>query len=102
ADRLRTFGQFTPYDVANTLLMPLQLVLAFGLWYLRRWAWTLYMMRLGMSMIINLQAHFAGAADVNYIYMAMDVMIVFYLNQREVQRAFGYEPDDAPEEEILT
>jgi uncharacterized membrane protein (DUF2068 family) len=102
ADRLSAFGQFTPYDIANTLLMPFQLILAFGLWYLRRWAWTLYMMRLGMSMIINLQAHFAGAADVNYIYMAMDVVIVFYLNQRDVQRAFGYEAPEMPEEDILT
>lgn len=99
---LATFGQVTPYDVANTLLLPFQLILAFGLWYLRRWAWTLYMMRLGMSMIINLQAHFAGAATVNYIYMALDVVIVFYLNQRDVQRAFGYEVPETPEEDILT
>ena len=33
--------------------------------------------------------YFSGAS-VPYLSMAIDVTIVFYLNQREVQRAFGH------------
>jgi uncharacterized membrane protein (DUF2068 family) len=89
-ERLEIFTNFTQSDVINILLIPLQLILAFGLWYLKRWAWVLYMLQLGISMINGLQAHFRGLADVDYLVMAINVLVVFYLNQRDVQRAFGY------------
>jgi len=96
--QLKIYTAITPFDVVNIMLMPFQLVLAFGLWYLKRWAWVLYMIQLGISMVAGLQAHFQGQADVDYLVMAVNVLVVFYLNQRDVQRAFGY----SPEQEALT
>jgi hypothetical protein len=96
---LRFYSQITPSDILNVLLVPLELFLVFGLWYLKRWAWVLYMIRIGLSMMLNLNAHFAGT-DPNYLLMALDVLLVFYLNQRDVQQAFGYRTG-APEEEML-
>jgi hypothetical protein len=42
-------------------------------------------------MIVVLQAHFSGQADVDYFLMAVNVLVVFYLNQRDVQYAFGHD-----------
>jgi hypothetical protein len=95
---LEVYAAFTPFDVVNVLLIPAQLVLAFGLWYLKRWAWVLYMIQLGISMIVGLQAHFSGQANADYFVMVVNVLVVFYLNQGEVQRAFGYNPQPQREE----
>lgn len=94
---LRFYSQITPSDILNVLLVPLELFLVFGLWYLKRWAWVLYMIRIGLSMMLNLNAHFAGT-DPNYLLMALDVLLVFYLNQRDVQQAFGYRRGSTDEE----
>lgn len=96
---LRFYSQVTPSDILNVLLVPVELFLVFGLWYLKRWAWVLYMIRLGLSMMLNLNAHFSGT-DPNYLLMALDVLLVFYLNQRDVQQAFGYRTG-FQEEEML-
>lgn len=91
-NELKVYAAITPFRVVNVVLVPFQLILAFGLWYLRRWAWVLYMIQLGISMTVGLQAHFSGQADADYFGMAINVLIVFYLNQRDVQQAFGYNP----------
>ena len=65
------------------------LVAAIGLLMMRRWAWVLVMLVVGYRMASNLWLHFSdGGGD--EIEMVLDVIIVFYLNQRDVQRAFGY------------
>jgi hypothetical protein len=87
---LGLYAAYTPFSVVNALLIPFQLVLAFGLWYLKRWAWVLYMLQLGISMVAGLQAHFSSDTDADYLVMAVNVLVVFYLNQRDVQLAFGY------------
>ncbi|MDQ7026850.1 MAG: DUF2127 domain-containing protein [Anaerolineae bacterium] len=91
-NELEIYAAVTPFRVVNIVLVPFQLLLAFGLWYLRRWAWVLYMIQLGISMTVSLQAHFSGHGDADYVGMAINVLIVFYLNQRDVQQAFGYHP----------
>lgn len=67
------------------------LVIAFGLWTLRRWAWFLVMLELGVRMAINLWLYHSGQPL--YISMILSVVTVFYLNEREVQRAFERVPD---------
>ena len=62
------------------------LVLIVGLWRLRRWAWVLLMIRLGISMAVDLLAFYAGTPP--YLSMVSNVVIVFYLNQQSVQQAF--------------
>ena len=89
---LGLYVAFTPFSVVNALLIPFQLILVFGLWYLKRWAWVLYMLQLGISMVAGLHAHFSNDMEADYLVMAVNVVVVFYLNLRDVQLAFGYKP----------
>lgn len=61
--------------------------IAVGLWRLQRFAWVLIMIQVGLDMLLDLWGHFNGHSS--YITMLINVIIVFYLNQREVQRAFS-------------
>jgi hypothetical protein len=61
-----------------------------GLWRMQRFAWVLIMVQVGLSMAFDLWGYFHGYPS--YVSMLIDVIIVFYLNQREVQRAFSSTP----------
>lgn len=98
-DSLGAYTQLTPFEMINVLLAPLEVFLLFRLWHLKQWAWLLYMLTLGFSMVVHLHAHFTGS-DPNYVLMALYVINVFYLNQRDVQRAFGYD-EHRMEDEVL-
>jgi len=63
-----------------------RLLLIFGLLWLRRWAWVLVMVQVGVLMILDLWSYFGG--EPAYLSMITNVVMVFYLNQREVQLAF--------------
>jgi len=67
-----------------------ELVIAFGLWHLNRSAWVLIMIQRGVSMAVNLWLYANG--EPLYLDMLLSVIIVFYLNQREVQQAFERRP----------
>ncbi len=91
------FGEFTLdiFDTVNSKLEPIiflaiisvQSIIIVGLWQLRRWAWVLIMVQVGLSMLSDLYGYFYG--DYSMLSMLINVIIVFYLNQREVQRAFS-------------
>lgn len=70
----------------NLVAIILGLVIAFGLWQLKRWAWFLVMIQLGLSMAGGLWLYAQG--NPYYYDMIVDVIAVFYLNQRDVQQAF--------------
>ncbi|MCB9457821.1 MAG: hypothetical protein H6671_17700 [Anaerolineaceae bacterium] len=78
----------TDYEFAGLLLDVFGLVIAFGLWRLRRWAWLALMLSLGVTMALYLGAYLAGQPP--YISMLIKVVMVFYLNQSEVRQAFGH------------
>lgn len=88
ADDYRLAGPLGPLlliaELAATLILNLAAVI--GLWQLRRWAWTLTILLVGLSMFGNLRGYYFG--DPDYLDMALDVMIVFYLNLRETRAAF--------------
>jgi uncharacterized membrane protein (DUF2068 family) len=67
------------------------LLIAVGLWQLRRWAWIATMIWTGFNLATALLAYVNGQPE--YGVMAVEVAVVFYLNQREVQRAFGQRGD---------
>lgn len=69
-----------------------QVFIIVGLWRLKRWGWFLVMLNTGVGMVLNIWAYFN--ARPNYVAMAISVLIVLYLNQREVQLAF-VEPEEA-------
>ncbi len=75
-------------DVGSlSILAPLYLVAAIGLWRLRRWAWVLTMILLAYSMTEDIIKFSQG--DPFYFSMALNVVNVAYLNLREVQDLFS-------------
>ena len=69
------------------LFIPVALIIILGLWRMRRWAWFFLMIQIGFNLLFSLQEHFAGN-NPSYISMLLMVMMVFYLNQRDVRQAF--------------
>ena len=64
----------------------LMLITLFGLWRLRRWAWYLLMTIFALSMTVDILLYFLG--EPSYSSMLLNVVMVFYVNQREVRQLF--------------
>jgi hypothetical protein len=58
-----------------------------GLMILKRWAWILTMILTGLGLSYSIWSYFQE--NPHYIPMVIYLVIVFYLNQREVQSAFS-------------
>jgi uncharacterized membrane protein (DUF2068 family) len=76
--------------IAAVLLMS-----AVGLLLYRRSGWLLAMVTTGIFVAVDIMGFFAGEA--NYIWMALNIITVFYLNQREVRVSLGVTGDPAGE-----
>jgi hypothetical protein len=64
-------------------------ICAVGLWRRQRWAWLLSMLQLGFFMLGDLYSYFTGNPLASYAWsMLLNVGMVFYLNQRDVQALF--------------
>ncbi len=72
---------------ALLVLSLLGLVVAFGLFSLRTWAWLLAMSLQGLGLATALSARIAGTNRVD-VTMVLGIFIVLSLNQREVRQAF--------------
>jgi uncharacterized membrane protein (DUF2068 family) len=82
--------KLTPVDVATLVLtLVVNGVCAVGLWRRQRWAWFLTMLQLGAFMVSDLYSYFTNSPPATYAWsMLLNVFMVFYLNQREVQAIF--------------
>ncbi len=80
-------------DLEVLALTVLSWVIAVGLWRLKRWAWVAAMLWTGTALAGALVLYFRGQP--NYPLMIEHIIIVFYLNQRDVQHAFGEAPAPA-------
>ena len=79
--------------VTMALMVIVNLICAIGLWRRQRWAWFLTMLQLGVFMLSDLYSYFTGAPPETYGWsMLLNVAMVFYLNQREVQALFMRKP----------
>ncbi len=95
-DVIRALAGLAPYtlpdmgalaiQVLNAVIAVFCAVLAVGLWQMRDWAWYAAMIASGLSMFSLIWRHFNGGQP--YVTMFLVVVIVFYLNQREVKAAF--------------
>ncbi|HLA42958.1 MAG TPA: hypothetical protein VJZ27_05955 [Aggregatilineales bacterium] len=85
-------GQIDPIVLNhNILALQISLILvrmltAYGLWRLKQWGWTSAMVLTGLLLGTDLIAY-AGDSP-QYVSMVINIVIVFYLNQRDVQRIF--------------
>ena len=99
SSRMITIEDFDPASIqwqlstVDVLLMALTFVVngvcAVGLWQRRRWAWFLTMLQLGVFMLSDLYSYFTNSPPETYAWsMLLNIFMVFYLNQREVQAIF--------------
>jgi hypothetical protein len=77
----------TALVAVSVLLAIALLVIGVGFWQWRRWAWVGVMCLAALLLSANLLASVYGAAD--YFAMSIAIILVFYINQRDVQRRFG-------------
>lgn len=70
-------------------LAAVNLLVAVGMLFLRPWAWVAAMTVQGLSLAGGLWSYSRGETD--YPLMLISVMVVLYLNLREVRRPFGVE-----------
>jgi uncharacterized membrane protein (DUF2068 family) len=74
------------FELAGPFVGGVGLIVSIGLWLLRRWAWYATMLWAGVNMAQALYAYWVG--EPQFISMALSVLIVLYMNQRDVQLAF--------------
>lgn len=75
---------------ASASILLIEMVIVIGLWRLQHWAWFLLMLQVGISMASDIWGYYFYHASSTFD-MLISIAIVFYLNQREVQRAFRSE-----------
>ncbi len=82
--------ELSPMDLLQmVLIFVINGVCAVGLWRRARWAWFLTMLQLGAFMISDLYSYFTNSPPETYAWsMLLNVFMVFYLNQRDVQAIF--------------
>ena len=73
-------------QVLLLIIIVFELAVAVGLWRLQRWAWVLLMIWQGCIMATDIWGRING--NPSYLTMLINVIIVFYINQREVKKAF--------------
>lgn len=72
------------FDVA---LAALSLLAAAGLLGMRRWAWILTMLLIGLGLVVSLLGQVTGEGS--DLRLALQVVSVLFLNQRAVRERFG-------------
>lgn len=73
--------------IPNLIIASVNLITIVGLLLLKRWAWVATMVLAGISMAVGLVLYFEGRPL--YITMLLNVILVLYLNQRDVQAIFA-------------
>lgn len=85
-----TLANVQDLAVSQVILYPIAIlfvVIAIALWRFQRWAWVATMIFMGMSMALGIVGYFRGTPQ--YANMLLNVLIVFYLNDRAVQNTFA-------------
>ena len=82
--------------VVAAIAAAISLTLAIGLWFLKKWAWTGVMLYQGVVLASGLLGYIRGEEPL--AQLAIGVLIVFYLNQAEVQAAFRRQPGNGSEQ----
>ena len=81
------FTNPTLVTIANAVVIVFWLLLIVGMWQMKRWAWLIVMIFVGVNLAVTLIRYFND--DPDYLSMLILVAITFYLNDRDVQRAYA-------------
>ncbi|MDD1751977.1 MAG: hypothetical protein LUQ38_02665 [Methanotrichaceae archaeon] len=73
--------------VVLLIIILFELAIALGLWRLQRWAWMVLMIWQGLLMAMDIWGRING--NPSHLSMIINIIIVFYINQREVKKAFS-------------
>ena len=82
-------GLVSVLGLATLVLSILDLVLAYGLWGLKPWAWMLGIVLEIVGIILNILEFRSATASSTVISIVIAGLIIYYLNQPHVRRAFG-------------
>ncbi len=74
------------YTWFGWVLIGFLMLAVLGLLFLKRWGWILTMILTGIGLAFSIWSYFQG--NPHYIPMVIYLVIVFYLNQRDVQSPF--------------
>lgn len=74
------------YTWFGWVLIGFFLLAVIGLLLLKRWGWIITMIMTGIGLTFTIWSYFDG--NPRYIPMLINIVIVFYLNQRDVQSPF--------------
>ena len=74
------------FKIYGWIIAGVFLLASLGLLRLKRWGWVLSMLLIGTNLVYNIWLYFQG--DAHYLDMVANIVIVFYLNQRDVQAPF--------------
>lgn len=88
------FTNPTLVTVANAVVIVVWLAIIAGMWYLQRWAWLTVMIFSGINLTNALFRYFNDNPD--FISMIVNVAVIFYLNDRSVQRAYARRNESEP------
>ncbi len=75
---------------ALAAILTIEVAMVIGLWRLDHWAWFILMLQVGISMAADLWSYYFYH-EFSTFSMLINIAIVFYLNQSEVQKAFAGE-----------
>ena len=77
------------------------LIAAFGLWAMQRWAWVFAMVVAGFALFeaLLLFLHYPGSG-VGFASAIMPLLIILYLNSRDIKSQFVDAPVDGPVDQV--
>ena len=84
--QLDFFGHSDQYDFIIFLINTPSILIAYAIWRLKRWAWIMVMLQSGIHMAVDFNYYLQGEAP--FAQMFINIVIVFYLNQHDVQHIF--------------
>ena len=79
--------------VVNFVVIFMTVVTAIGLWFRQRGAWVSAMVLIGIGLVYNIWNYLEGTPL--FANMLINVLAVFYLNERSVQAYFEQRPSGA-------
>ena len=77
-------------EIVGWILVALLLLAVLGLLLQKRWGWLITMIVTGFGLFYTIWSYFQGTP--RYFPMLIYVIMVLYLNQRDVQRLFREQP----------